>query len=433
MKAKRKFNIDGRQTVKPILRRSKDVFRVSKTLYIVIIVLASLMIAACNGDDKNTDSEVLAKVGSSDITLKQVDSVIKQQLDAGGNAGPAFTSTTLVAARLSVLDDLIQEEALFQLAQKGENLVPDDNKITQEIQRTKQEAGLTEEKYQESLKQAGLNEADVKERIKKQLAINALRDREKARVTAPTDAEIEKYFNENRDQFVAARGVDLSIIVADPANNGAVDDAMTEAQAEQKINAIYGQLKSGADFATVASQRSEHQSAMRQGAVGFATEEQLRQLLPTRPEVAQRLMTMTAGQYTEPIKEAGQWAIFKVNGRRDQAQNLTLQDPAVRKTILDGITQQRQAVLLNALMQKAMSEAGIKNYLAERIVENPKTIVEIQPSALLKQSGEANQQQQQPQPRFENENRAAQPAAGNTNSAASTNANRAPATSNANR
>jgi parvulin-like peptidyl-prolyl isomerase len=432
MKAKRKFNMDGQQTVKPILRRSKNVFRVSKTLYVVIIVLASLLAVACNGDKTNTDSDVLAKVGSSDITLKQVDSVIKQQIDASGG-GPAFTSTELAAARLSALDNLIQEEALFQLAQKGENLVPDDNKITQEIQKTKQDAGLTEEKYQESLKQAGLTEADVKERIKKQLAINALRDREKARITAPTDAEIEKYFNDNRAQFVAARGVDLSIIVADPSNNGAVDDAMDEAQAQNKINTIYTQLKSGADFATIASQRSEHQSALRQGSVGFASEEQLRQLLPTKPEVAQRLMTMSAGQYTEPIKEAGQWAIFKVNGKRDQPQNLTLQDAAVRKTILDGITQQRQAVLLNALLQKAMSEAGIKNYLAERIVENPKTIVEIQPSVLLKQSSEANQQPQQPQPRFENENRAAQPAAGNTNRATSTNANRAPATSNANR
>jgi peptidyl-prolyl cis-trans isomerase C len=433
MKAKRKFNMDGRQTVKPILRRSKDVFRVSKTLYIVIIVLASLLIAACGDDNKNTDSEVLAKVGSSDITLKQVDSVIKQQLDSSGG-GPAFTSTELAAARLSVLDNLIQEEALYQLARKGENLVPDDNKIAQEIQKTKQDAGLTEEKYQESLKQAGLTEADVKERIKKQLAINALRDREKARITAPTDAEIEKYFNDNKDQFVAARGVDLSIIVADPSNNGAVDDAIGEGQAEQKIKSIYEQLKTGADFATVASQRSEHQSAMRQGAVGFAAEEQLKQLLPTRPEVAQRLMTMSAGQYTEPIKEAGQWAIFKVNGRRDQPQNLTLQDPAVRKTILDGITQQRQAVLLNALLQKAMSESATKNYLAERIVDNPKIIVEIQPSALLKQSSETGgQSPQQPKPRFENENRPAQPAAGNANRAASSNANRAPATSNANR
>ncbi len=398
-------------------------FRVSSKLYIVMIVLASMLIAACGEDNKNTDGEVLAKVGSSQITLKQVDSVIKQQIGTSG--GPAFTSTELAAARLSVLDNLIQEEALYQLAQKGENLVPDDNKISQEIQKTKQDAALTEEKYQEQLKEAGLTEADVKERIKKQLAINALRDREKARITAPTDAEIEKYFNDNKDQFVAARGVDLSIIVADPANNGAVDDAIGEAQAEQKIKAVYDQLKTGADFATIAAQRSEHQSAMRQGALGFATEEQLKQLLPTRPEAPQRLMTMSAGQYTEPIKEVGGWVILKVNGKRDQAQTLTLQDPTVRKTILDGITQQRQAVLLNALLQKAMSEASTKNYLAERIVDNPKTIVEIQPSVLLKQgSGASQQQQPQPQPRFENENRPAQPAAGNTNSAASTNANR---------
>jgi parvulin-like peptidyl-prolyl isomerase len=375
------------------------VFRLSKTLPLILILAPSLLSISCD-DSSDASSEVVAKVGSKEIKIKQLDTAIKRQMDSSGSRTP-LTPAELVAARLAVLDKLIQEEALFQRAQK-DNLVPDDNKVTQEVAKQKQDAGLTEEQYQEQLKRAGLNEAEWKEQVKKTLAINELTEKEKARVTAPTDAEIEKYFTENKDQFVARRGVDLSIIVVDPANNGAVDDAKGESEAETKIRAIHERLKSGTDFATIAQQRSEDQSAIRQGNIGFADEDTLKQTFPTRPELIQRFMKdMTAGEYTEPIKDnlANKWYIFKVNARRDQATNLTLND--VRKTIVDAITRQRQEILLNALLLVAVSEANVKNLLAEQIVKEPKTIVELRKSDLLEGAPS------QPQPRVENENKSA--------------------------
>ena len=119
---------------------------------------------------------------------------------------------------------------------------------------------------------------------------------------------------------------------------------------------------------------------MRAGALGFATEDQLKQFFPTRPDMPQRLMSMNAGQVTEPIKDniAGRWYIFKVNLKVEQPRNLTLND--VRANIINAITQQRQGVLLNALVLTAVSDAGVKNHLAERIVQNPQAIVEMRPS-----------------------------------------------------
>ena len=391
-------------------------FRIARLIVLTGVGLASLGVASCKNDATNPGAEVVAKVGSREILLKQVDSVIKQQLDASG--GGTLSPSELAAARLGALDNLIQEEALFQKAQK-DNLVPDDSKVTQKIQETKQSAGLTEEQYKEQLQQAGLTEEDLREKTRRQLAINELRDRQKTRVTAPTDADIEKYYTEHKAELVAERGADLSIIIADPANNGAADDAIGDAAAEQKTKAIYERLKAHVDFATIARQRSEDQSAARDGALGFASEAALKQTFPTHPELPGRLMSMSAGDFTEPIKDniSGRWIIIKVNGVRQQAQNLTLND--VRKNIIDAITQQRQQILLQALMMVAMAEVSIKNLLAERIVNNPQTIVELRPSPLLEQSSSPSQPQQQPQPRIENENKspATTPAAGNANKA----------------
>jgi parvulin-like peptidyl-prolyl isomerase len=385
------------------------VFRFLKPVSLVLF--SSLLLASCKSTTDKSGIEVAAKVGSAEITLKRVDSTVKQQLDASGGSA-SMTSAELVAARLSVLDNLIQEEALFQKAQK-ENLVPDDSKVTQAVQKRKQDAQLTEEQYQNQIKQAGLTEDEFRDKIRRELAINELRDRERTRVNAPTDAEIEKYYNDHKSDFVAERGADISVIAISPANNGG------EAGAEQKVRGIYGQLRSGSDFATVASQKSEEQqSALRGGRLGFASEAGLKQSFPGVPDISARLMTLTEGQYTEPIKDStGNWYIFKLNLKRERPQNLTLND--VRADIINNITQQRQQVLLNALMMVTLAETSIKNYLAERIVQSPQTIVEMRPSQLLQDSA-----QQQPQQRIENENQPA-PASPNANrSAISSNSNK---------
>ena len=63
-----------------------------------------------------------------------------------------------------------------------------------------------------------------------------------------SDREIEDYYNANKQVFVNARGAGLAVIIVDPADNsnqGIMDDAKNDADAEPKIDGIYQQLKSG--------------------------------------------------------------------------------------------------------------------------------------------------------------------------------------------
>ena len=412
MKAKRQFSTGESPSVKSFSPVSAAILRFLKPVSVVFFAL--MLLTSCKSASDKSGLEVAAKVGSREITLKQVDSTIKQQLDAnGGNA--SMSPAELVAARLSVLDNLIQEEALFQKAQK-ENLVPDDGKVNQEVQKRKQDAQVTEDQYQAQIKQAGFTEEEVRDKIRRELAINALRERERTRINAPTDAEIEKHYNDHKAEFVAERGADISMIAVLPANNGG------DAGAEQKIRGVYEQLRGNSDFATVAAQKSEDQaSALRGGRLGFASEAGLRQTFSSRPDIPAKLMTLNEGQYTEPIKDnlSGAWYIFKLNRKQEQPQNLTLND--VRADIINTITQQRQQVLLNALVLVTLSETTTKNYLAERIIQNPQAIVEMRPSQLLQQAA-------QQQPRIENENQAqtanSNRASSNTNRATASNSNK---------
>ena len=404
MKANENDNIPGRTGV----NRSRN--QVGLTFGVQLAAsrlcawgLAAAVLLAAGSCKSSSNGDVAARVGTHEIKMDQINNTVKQQLDSGGANQPS-TGAELAALQLSALDNLIQAEVLLQRAQR-ENLVPDDSKVGQEIERQKQEARLTEDEYQNRLKQKGMTEASLREQVKTQLAINALHDKENARVKAPTDQDIRKYYDEHRNQFVAERGAEISVIVTDPANNGVPEDAIGDAAAEQKIKEIYSQLKSGPlDFATVASQRSEDLSSRAQeGKLGFATEAQLNQTFGT--QMAARLMAMSAGQFTEPIKDAtsGRWYILKLNNKREQNQNRTFEE--ARQEIINAITQQRQDVLWTALLKAANAEASIKNFLADRIVENPETVVMMKPSELVAPTLGP----EQPQPRFENQNSGAAP------------------------
>ena len=273
------------------------------TLAALAVILASLMgLAGCNGSGtSSTDSaepETAATVNGVEIPVSKIDRLIDQQLKAGGPGAPALTPVALAAARMQLLEQLIQEEALYQRAQK-ENVIPSDQEVQQALQQRIQEVGMTQDQYQLQLKQLGQTEDELKTDMKRQLAIQKLQEKITTSIPAPTDAEIRKYFDENRQTLVAPRGIELSDIIIDPQNNNkGSDDAIGQDAAARKAQEIGAMVKAqGTDFATVARARSEDpNSAMQGGVIGFFSEENLNRTFPA--EVAQRLFSLQRPRFS---------------------------------------------------------------------------------------------------------------------------------------
>src|SRR5918998_1533102 len=94
------------------------------------------------------------------------------------------------------------------------------------------------------------------------------------------------------------------MIVADPTDSGGAfqDDAKNDFEAQNKINDIAAALKRGEDFATLARKRSEDQSALRSGDLGFAPEDQLKQTRLPQEMVANLMGAMKPGDVTNPVR-----------------------------------------------------------------------------------------------------------------------------------
>nr|MDQ3819224.1 peptidylprolyl isomerase [Acidobacteriota bacterium] len=124
------------------------------------------------------------------------------------------------------------------------------------------------------------------------------------------------------------------------------------------------QLKSGADFATLARARSEETTAKEGGDIGFFSEEDLRKTGFPQNLIQQFFGQMKVGDITQPVKIRGGWYIFKLTQRSLQPEVLTLDSPGVRSQIMDALIKQRKQLAQQNLLEASQNQAKIVNYLA---------------------------------------------------------------------
>lgn len=346
---------------------------------IVLAAAAALAFAACNGaKGGGGGGDVAAVVNGKNITLGEVERVIREQT---GGQQSLLSPLELGAARLQVLDSLIRDEVLFQRAEK-EKTLPNEDEITKVVSDQKQQAG-SQEAFQKALKDAGQTEESLRELVRKRLAMQKLLDKIGNKADAPSDREIEDFYNNNRQRYVNARGVELSVIYVDPQPNpGAVNDAQTDDAAQSKVRFIQQRLKSGGDFATVARESSEDgQTALRGGDIGFFGEDELKRAGFPEDLVTRFFGPMQVGETTDPVRGPdGRWSIWKLANKRLQAENLTLDNPQVRQDASNLIVSQRRQLLNAALLEVAMREARIENKLAESMLSSASSLSSLRPA-----------------------------------------------------
>lgn len=353
---------------------------IKQAVLTISIVAIALALNACgstgSGSSSTTGSggatDVAATINGKNVMLSEVDQLINQQFQGQQSK---LSPLQLAQTRLQALDTLIRQEVLFQRAEK-EGLTPKDDEIDRFLTDLKQRSGMTEEEFQKRLKDQGQTVEMLRDEARKSKAIEKLQDQVNAKVTV-RDEEVLDYYNNNKQQFVNPRGVGLANIVVDPGENGLQDDAKNETEAKVKIDNIYAQLKSGADFATVARARSEDVVELRSrgGDLGFATEDALKQNGFPQQLIEQFFGGMQVGSYTPPIQFPNKrWYIFKLQSKQLQNENLTFESPGVRQQITQALTDQRKEILNAALLYVAMAEAKVTNNLAADMLAKPEVM-----------------------------------------------------------
>lgn len=361
----------------------------NRILSMTMLALALLGLTACNpqtepkADGGNPD--IAANVNGKPIKMEEVEKIIKAQLK-GQNYTPS--PLELAQARLQVLNQLIQQEVMYQRAEREKTLPADDeiNKVINE-----QKTGGTAEDFAKKLQEAGETEEGLRELVKKQLAINKLIEKITSAVTPPTDKEVEEFYNNSKDQFINKRGAALAVIIIDPADGGPNDTTKNDIEARKKAQDIFNQLRSGADFAEVARNQSEDPNTNYRGGDWRAfSEDELKQTL--NPQVADYIMTkMQAGGIVPGIIPLeGKYLIIKLVRKQEKDEPQTLESPGIRGQITEFLTNARKQLLSQAYVATVMDEAKIDNILAKNVVANPNSLSGARPAPPPNSNANAN-------------------------------------------
>lgn len=395
----------------------------TRSILLGVTVIAAFVLGACSGGPGTgpgtggaDPNEVAARVNGKDIKMEEVEKAIKAQAQ-GTEAN--FSQLELASARLSVLQQLIQTEVMFQKAEK-EQAVPSDDEVTAEMNKRKTASNLSAEEFDRQMKGAGETEQSWRANVKKEMALQKLQEKITGKVESPKDSEIEAFFNGNREQFKNKRGAELGAIVIDPSNNGQGDTTTNDAEAQLKAKDIGQRALSGADFATLAREASEDfETRSRGGDWRYFSEDELKQAFGE--QVTSFIMNNAQNGQIIPsaLQLEGRYLIVKLQRKQEKDEDLTLESPQVRPRITELLINARKNLLWQSYVAMSMNEAKVENLLAKKVVDNPNELSGARPAPAANTAAPANTNTA-PNANASNANANAAPA--NANTAANANA-----------
>jgi parvulin-like peptidyl-prolyl isomerase len=349
-----------------------------------LLVAVTAFFAACGGQGGGgtetggvDPNETAATVNGKPIKMEEVERAIKQQAQGQENK---LSPLELAAGRLQVLQTLIEQEVMYQKAEK-EGTVPTDEEVTGEFNKRKTASGLSQEQFDAKMKEIGETEASARLTIKKALAIQKLQDKITGKIEPPKDNEIVQFYNNNPEGFKNKRGAQLGAIVIDPSDSGSGDTTRNDLEAQAKAKEIGTRVMQGADFATVARESSEDANTRMQGGDWrYFTEEEMKQAFGQA--FSDYVMAkMQNGQiFPQLVPFEGRYVIVKLQRKQERDEDRTLETPGVRQEITDYLINSRKQLLAASYQAVAMNEAKIENFLAKKVVSNPNELSGARPA-----------------------------------------------------
>jgi peptidyl-prolyl cis-trans isomerase SurA len=227
--------------------------------------------------------------------------MVKQRLQEQGTAAPPES-----VLREQILESLIVQQVQMQRAERLGIRISDEQ-LNIALARVAERNGFNFAEMPAALAADGIDYGEFREQLRREMAIDALRQRDVMARIAVSEREIERWL----EQYEANRGnqidYDISqILVALPADATQAQVAEVETRARD----IYARLLAGEDFAAMAVAESAGQQALAGGRLGWRQGAQLPQ------QFAPAIQGLSAGEISEPVRSSSGFHIFRVNDTR---------------------------------------------------------------------------------------------------------------------
>lgn len=278
--------------------------------------------------------DIIARVNDEIITKSDYDRA-EAELDQEGQKNGA-SMQEMAGQRRDLLRNLIDQQLWLS---KGKELdITGETELVKRLDEIRKQYNLDSiEDLEKAAKEQGVSFEDFKANIRNQIITQEVMRQEVGERIQMTPGELERYYEEHKQDYVQPESERLSEILLSTGADGSSDPAKVAA-AKAKADDLEARLHAGGDFAQLARSFSDGTTAASGGDLGEYKRGQLSKALEDKT------FDLQSGQYTDPILTRQGYIILKVaqhvpGGPRpyndveqdvEQAYYMSLMDPAIR-------------------------------------------------------------------------------------------------------
>jgi parvulin-like peptidyl-prolyl isomerase len=321
--------------------------RLVRTTFVALTL--ALVLAGCGGgDEANSPEDVppdaIALVGEEPIPKAELDELMKeaeQGYKAQKRPFPKAGTPDYENLRSQAIAYLVQRSQYEQEADEMGIEVTDeevDKKLREVINEV---AEGSRNKFLEQLKQQGLTEEQVRENLRMQILQREIVDSVTKDVEV-TDADVEKFYEENKAQFTQPSSRLVRHILI--ACKNAAECRRDKSRADE----LYGEVRNGANFASLARRFSEDPGSKSQGGRYQAVKGQ------SVPEFDRVAFELDRGEISRPVKTQHGWHIIQATGEATPEKVTPL--ATVEETIKNQLAQEKESQAVTRWLDQVKKE-----------------------------------------------------------------------------
>ena len=289
-----------------------------RILFAAVLFLA---IAAANAQEERAGEKtqlldrVVAVVNDEVVTQSELANEVKlavRQLSAQGTPLPERG-----ALERQALDRMITSRILVQNARRT-GIRVSDGQLNSAVERIAAENKLSLEQFREAMEAEGIDVSRFRERIRVEIMIARLREREVDNKVTVTEAEVDSYLRNQEASTSSSKDDQYSvahILILVPEGASPEEIQRNRDVAENALR----QLKSGADFRQVAATDSDAEDALDGGILGWRTAAQLPELF------VDAVSGMRVGDVSTVLRSANGFHIVKLLDKRGNTAKLIVE------------------------------------------------------------------------------------------------------------
>mgnify|MGYP001298852337 FL=1 len=286
---------------------------------------------------------VIARVNGESIERWELESVVKQAEARAGAAVPAEQRDEVMR---NLLEDLINYHMLAQES-RARKIAVTEADVDAQLKNIRQ-SFPTDEAFQQAVKDRGLTVDRLRQQERRNLQARKLVDLEVTSKVTIADAEVDTFYQQNVEKFKQGDTYHVShIFIAAPPDANPVQKQQARVRADQTLK----DLRGGADFVSLAKDRSDDTTAQNGGDLGFVGKGDL------PPDFEAIMFALKPGGLSDVVELGAGYHIIKLHEKRAPR---TVPLAEVRADVKEFLTQGQLKTRLDQFVGETRAKSKIE-------------------------------------------------------------------------